>query len=321
MIKVSNTGQPEHANDGRRIEGDASGTPGSSSGGGAAKSLALLKVAVYIFVCFSPTILINQPLFREPLTYAYQHMPLELYGLLVSGTELTIALSMLFLFSRFIDKRPFLSYGFAGRTVSGAAREFGCGAAVAALMVSIVMLVLYMAGCYHVLSVQFNSQLFSFLPFFFVAALREEVMFRGYVMQTLEKNWGIVSAIILSSVMFGFLHLMNFEDDVSLPAKLYSCFCLSIDAGLVFGVAYLATRRLWFPFGLHFAWNVFEGPIYGTPVSSLDLAKPLLVSKLSGPFYLTGGVFGPEASLVEVTVCLLLVGIMWTKYKKGARID
>ncbi len=61
-----------------------------------------------------------------------------------------------------------------------------------------------------------------------------------------------------------------------------------------------------FLFGLHVAWNVFEGPVYGTLVSSLNLGKPLLVAKLSGPFYLTGGVFGPEASLVEVCVCLLL---------------
>jgi hypothetical protein len=81
----------------------------------------------------------------------------------------------------------------------------------------------------------------------------------------------------------------------------------------VFAVAYLLNRRLWFPFGLHVTWNVFEGPVYGTLVSSLNLGKPLLVAKLSGPEYMTGGIFGPEASLVEVCICLLLVALLWRR--------
>jgi len=171
LIEVPNTGQPEHAGNGRRTEG---GSTGSGADRALGKFLALLKVSVYICICFAPTFLINTSPFREPFAFAYRHLPLELYGVLISGCELTIALTMLFVFSRFIDKRPFLSYGLGSRTVFDTIKEFVSGTGVAALMVSIVMLILYLAGCYHVFSVQVNSQLVTFLPFFFVAALREE---------------------------------------------------------------------------------------------------------------------------------------------------
>jgi hypothetical protein len=231
----------------------------------------------------------------------------------VSSFDLILSVALLYICAKYIEKRPFLSYGFSGCTVGGGLKETMAGAAVAAFMVSTVMLILFLTGSYQVFAAGWHIEFLTFLPFLLVAAMREEVMFRGYVLQTLEKSWGTIGAIVISSLMFGFLHMINFEAGIQWPAKIYSCVCLSIDAGLVFAVAYLINRRLWFPFGLHVTWNVFEGPVYGTLVSSLNLGKPLLVAKLSGPEYLTGGIFGPEASLVEVCVCLLLVALMWRR--------
>lgn len=300
MIKVTETGQPEQT---------AARAQHPANGANVDKALAIAKVAVYIAICFATSWFL-----QGAVLYAYRHIANQaLFYFVVAAFDCTLALVSLYFFSRFIDKRPFLSYGFSGGTVSGGFKQFAAGCGLALLMVSSVMLFLYLAGYYKVLSVSWNVEVLAYLPFFFVAALREEVMFRGYVLQTLEKHWGTFGAIVISSFMFGLLHLINFEDGVALADRLYSCVCLSIDAGLVFSVAYLATRKLWFPFGLHFAWNVFEGPVYGTLVSSLTLCQPILVARLTGPFYLTGGVFGPEASLIEVAACLVLVGLLWRR--------
>lgn len=272
------------------------------------KAFSFARVCAYIVICFATSYAPVDGLVR----YGYFHMPNKAwFWFTVSSFELTLSLLMLYLCSRFIEKKPFLSYGFTGCTMSGGYKEVIAGISCAGLMVSTVMLVLYLTGCYQVASVAWNAHFLVYLPFLVVAAMREEVMFRGYVLQTLEKSWGSVWAIVISSLLFGFLHIINFEPGVQLGSKIYSCLCLSIDAGVVFAVAYLFKRRLWFPFGMHFAWNVFEGPVYGTLVSSLNLGKPLVEAKLIGPDFLTGGVFGPEASLVEVFVCCLLVGILW----------
>ena len=274
------------------------------------KILSVVKVFVYIILCFATS---YYPLDRL-VGFGYMHIPDKaLFMFLVSSVELLLCTGLLYLCAKFIEKKPFLSYGFSGCTAGSALKETFYGAGVSGVMVSTVMLILFLTGCYQVISAEWTFDFIAFLPFLLVAAMREEVMFRGYVYQTLEKNWGTIGAIVISSLMFGFLHMINFEPGVQLAAKLYSCICLSIDAGVVFAVAYLITRRLWFPFGMHVTWNIFEGPVYGTLVSSLNLGKPLLNAKLSGPDYLTGGVFGPEASLVEVGVCMLLVALLWRR--------
>jgi hypothetical protein len=76
------------------------------------------------------------------------------------------------------------------------------------------------------------------------------------------------------------------------------------------------TRRLWLAAGLHAFWNIFEGPVFGTPVSGMHMGEPLIFSGLSGPPWLTGGVFGPEASIVELVVCLILAWTIWQRKEK-----
>ena len=75
-------------------------------------------------------------------------------------------------------------------------------------------------------------------------------------------------------------------------------------AGVLLGAAYAATGQLWLPIGLHLGWNFAEGPIFGTAVSGTDMGPSLIVGDLDGPAILTGGEFGPEASIVGVAVVL-----------------
>lgn len=76
-------------------------------------------------------------------------------------------------------------------------------------------------------------------------------------------------------------------------------------AGVLLGAAYMYSRRLWMPIGVHAGWNFTEGGIFGASVSG-GQAHGLLVSHFQGPEVLTGARFGPEASLVAVAACLMV---------------
>jgi membrane protease YdiL (CAAX protease family) len=130
------------------------------------------------------------------------------------------------------------------------------------------------------------------------AAVTEELLFRGLVLQALEKLCGSWVALAVTAVLFGVMHLAN-------PgATVWSSFAIAVEAGLLLGAAFLWRRNMWLAIGLHFAWNTSEG-LLGIPVSGHPAAG-LLAARPTGPDLLTGGGFGIEASIVSVVVSLLL---------------
>lgn len=98
-----------------------------------------------------------------------------------------------------------------------------------------------------------------------------------------------------------------------------------LEAGVLLGAAYALTGRLWLPIGLHIAWNFTEGSIFGMSVSGNTTAgfgdAGLLRGTLSGPRILTGGAFGPEASVVAVLVCFLVAVYLLYRTVKLGRIE
>ena len=81
--------------------------------------------------------------------------------------------------------------------------------------------------------------------------------------------------------------------------------------------AFVYTRRLWLPIGIHFAWNFVQGAVFGVAVSGNE-AKGLLQSTLSGPSLLSGGDFGAEGSIFAVAVCLIAgIYLIWKSHKDG----
>lgn len=129
------------------------------------------------------------------------------------------------------------------------------------------------------------------------SAVGEEIVFRGVVFRLVEEGLGTLAAIVLSAALFGLLHGFN------RGATPFSIAAIALEAGVLLGVAYAATRSLWFPIGLHLGWNFTEGGIFSAAVSG-GQSHGLLNVKLTGPALMTGGVFGPEASVVAVGVCL-----------------
>ncbi|WP_069387124.1 CPBP family intramembrane glutamic endopeptidase [Cellulosimicrobium cellulans] len=129
-------------------------------------------------------------------------------------------------------------------------------------------------------------------------AVTEELMFRGFGLQALERLLGSWVALPVTALFFGLVHLLN-------PgATPWTALAIAIEAGGLLGAAFLWRRNLWFVIGLHLAWNATVA-LLGLPVSGH--AEPgLLVADVSGPALLTGGAFGIEGSLVTVTVGVLL---------------
>lgn len=86
-------------------------------------------------------------------------------------------------------------------------------------------------------------------------------------------------------------------------ASLWSSIAIALEAGTLLAAAYMWSKNLLFPIGIHWAWNFVQGYIYGAPVSG-NKVTPLLTSSVSGNEYLSGGSFGPEASIVAVIIGL-----------------
>jgi|KBSMisStaDraftv2_1062788.scaffolds.fasta_scaffold87042_2 CAAX protease family protein len=126
-------------------------------------------------------------------------------------------------------------------------------------------------------------------------AFLEEILFRGILFRWLEEFAGSFVALVLTAAMFGASHLMNPN------ATPVAAFGIAIEAGVLLGGAYMLTRSLWLPIGLHAAWNFTQGEIFDVPVSGLD-EHGLVQAKLSGPALLSGGGFGLEASLFAMVI-------------------
>jgi membrane protease YdiL (CAAX protease family) len=124
-----------------------------------------------------------------------------------------------------------------------------------------------------------------------VAAADEELIFRGYPFQRLVELAGPVFAVIAVSVLFGAAHLRN-------PFQTWISTLNTALMGVLLAICYLRTRALWLPLGIHFSWNFVQGFVLGLPVSGMVFPHGILQAKISGPFWLTGGAYGPEGSIL-----------------------
>jgi membrane protease YdiL (CAAX protease family) len=145
-----------------------------------------------------------------------------------------------------------------------------------------------------------GQTLLTSLPIFVLAAAAEEAMFRGYPLQTMARSRMAWVAVIITSIVFSYGHLGN--PNVA-PGFTFANTAI---AGVWLSIAYLRTRSLWFPLGLHWAWNWTMGAVLGLPVSGIErlTPDPLLRATDLGPVWLTGGSYGIEGG-AACTVALL----------------
>ncbi len=140
----------------------------------------------------------------------------------------------------------------------------------------------------------------------FVAALAEEAAFRGYPLQTLTRAGLMWLGVILTSVPFGFAHLWNPNVVPGIT------FANTVIAGFWLAAAYLKTRSLWFPLGVHWGWNWALGSVFGLPISGVRFfSNPILRGQDVGPAWLTGGNYGIEGGVAGTAALVVFTLLIW----------
>ncbi|NJK41407.1 MAG: CPBP family intramembrane metalloprotease [Acaryochloridaceae cyanobacterium SU_2_1] len=145
---------------------------------------------------------------------------------------------------------------------------------------------------------------YGLLIFGLLPSWQEELTDRGYWLQNIKEGLNIAWGISLTSAIFAGRHLLNPHASSLSTAIIFL-------AGLWLAYSYFVTRQLWLSLGIHAGWNFFEGLVFGFPVSGLTTFH-LIEQKNSGPDWITGGSFGPEAGLVGIVAISL--GFLFVYY-------
>lgn len=181
----------------------------------------------------------------------------------------------------------------------------GSGSAIAVMLIPVV------AGAAHFqwvkdADISIGGDLF--MPILlFCGAMGEEIVFRGFIMQYLVRGWGKWAGVIVAALFFGLLHTGN-------PGATWLGTLNTALFGILFGVGVLRTHELWLPIGMHFGWNVTL-PFLGATLSGLTIRVTGYEWKWNtgdlSHDYLSGGAYGPEASLLCTGIIVVLLVIMW----------
>lgn len=178
----------------------------------------------------------------------------------------------------------------------GAVRNISLGFLGGVLLFSVVAGAAAVAGVYRITGCCSTGQLVrDVFQTALLAGFAEELLFRGILFRWIEEFAGSWAALLFTSALFGLGHIENPN------ATWFSSFAIAVEAGVLLGGAYMLTRSLWVPIGLHAAWNFTQGYIFDIPVSGVP-ENGLTQAKLSGPALLSGGQFGLEASILALVV-------------------
>jgi uncharacterized protein len=207
------------------------------------------------------------------------------------------SLAALLFMARFADQTPITAFGFAVH--DRWLKDFAFGVAIAAGMLALTLAGSVLFGDVQIgLSGSYGAipAIALTLGALAVSALSEELVFRGYPLQILMKGLGPWGSMILISCLFGLIHGRN-------PGATALSVLGTILAGVALAVAYMRTRSIWLPYGIHLGWNVGLSIVLGYPMSGIE-TESILTTQVSGSQALLGGGYGPEAGIVGMVVFL-----------------
>lgn len=177
-----------------------------------------------------------------------------------------------------------------------AGRENIFGFIAGGLLVGSIILVLLISESISFTVLNPLTIIFKPLILFILLALGEEIIFRGILYRITEQSLGTWIALIISAFLFGIVHITNDHADFLgiLSAAL---------AGVMFGVLYTISGRLWYPLAIHIGWNFFQY-FFGLPVSGMDDFEYFMDASRDGPAWFVGGGFGIENSVLTILMIL-----------------
>ncbi len=214
------------------------------------------------------------------------------------------------LFWKFILKKEIPSIGFIDNF---ACRNFTFGLICGIVAISIGFFISVLFGFVEINSLAISPlDIFNYVLIFAMVAISEEMMTRGLMLSTLMDGMNDYIALLIVAIIFGALHLFN--DHVTLLSFINICL-----AGIFLGISYIHNRSLWFPIGLHFTWNFFQGPVFGYEVSGHKNVS-IIQQTLHGNDTFTGGLFGFEGSIIAIPIMLVAICLIhwyyWRENKK-----
>lgn len=258
----------------------------------------MIRNPIIRFVLFIVAVVLWYLLF-EGFGHSFNSSLLANAGAMVAATATMLAL----------DRR---GPGFIGLSVGvGWWQQTLAGFALGCASIAAGALPMLAAGCLQWSAGAFDPrEWLRMAALFLIAAAGEELLFRGYGFQRLVEGIGAVPALLMLSVFFAGAHFFN-------PNRSWPGLVNTVLVGLVFGVAFLRTGRLWLPIGWHWGWNLAEASL-GFPVSGIRMEGMPVQAEVSGRTWLTGGAYGPEGSL-PVTLVLLVSLILILRFRQTSK--
>lgn len=250
------------------------------------------------------------------------------FGVIVTVFTLLATLFSMALVGHFVDRRRLGDFGFHLRDWGWWA-DLGFGLALGVVLMAGIFLVEWAAGWIQPqlalsLKPDYLLGLLIQLVLFLCVGIYEEVQFRGYPLRNLAEGinfrWlgprgALVVAWLLTSMLFGAAHAGNQN------ATFISSFNIAL-AGIFLGLGYVLTGELAICIGLHITWNLFQGTVFGFPVSGGQFGASVFAIQQGGPDLWTGGAFGPEAGIIGILAmaagCLLTLAWVWLRHRRLA---
>lgn len=245
-----------------------------------------------------------QQLLADPLM-VYTTIP-QFLGIILS----------VWLAAKLLDKRSFSDYGIYLNQQW--AKDFFTGCLIAAFAIGLIFFIQWSLGWITIIEYGWEAELqtpffVGFMSFFgamLMVGFHEELLSRGYQLLNITEgltypafglNGALVTAILLTSSLFGFMHFFNPN------ASFISTFNIIL-AGIVLAIPYVLTGSLGISVGLHFSWNFVMAGILGFPVSGMNIEFSILRIQQSGTDFFTGGAFGPEAGILGLFGMAIMLG-------------
>lgn len=219
---------------------------------------------------------------------------------------------VIFFWVKVVEKRPISTLGFfKGNICLNLLKGWGFGT----LLLLASFLGTSLLGGLEFVKVDFSQRIFiyllSLIPFWFIQGGTEELVTRGWLLQTVTSKLNLSWGIAISSSFFSILHLGN--------QGVTALSLISIVlVGVLLALYMLKTDNIWGVAALHGAWNFSQGNLVGVAVSGQNAGGSLLHfhTKSGVPDWLSGGAFGLEGNVITCIVLLIGIVIIRIQLKK-----
>lgn len=208
---------------------------------------------------------------------------------------------------RFIMKNPISEMGLHSYRIKK--KEGYVGMLLGIFNCTVIFIITITIGGGHVTSwvPKISPLTVSWILVFILVAFAEEILNRGFFMAVLRRCKNIYFIMIVPFVIFGLIHIWN-------PDVTFLSVINIIIIGILFSYMFIKSSNIWMCIGYHFTWNVFQGIIYGMPVSGLQVPG-IITTQITHGNLLNGGMFGIEGGILTTFVNLLSFIFVWYYYR------